>query len=227
VTAAIELRQVSVRHNGSKPVVQDVSLTLKEGERVALLGLNGSGKTSLLLAAAGLIPHEGDILIRGEKLIARNAATLRENLGVVFAVPEDQLLFPLVFEDVAFGHVRQGMTPELAKERARDTLDALGALALADRTPFELSHGERLRVAIAGALTTTPKVLLLDEPSSGLDPPGRRNLARVLAELSSAMWIATHDLDFARRCCDRYALLDGGVLRAQGDIEDVDSLWAE
>ena len=227
MTAAIELRHVSVRHNSAKPAVQDVSLTLEEGQRVALLGLNGSGKTSLLLAAAGLIPHEGDILIQGEKLIARNAAALRENLGVVFAVPEDQLLFPLVVEDVAFGHVRRGLAPELAKERAKDTLDALGALALADRPPYELSHGERLRVAIAGALTTMPNVLLLDEPSSGLDPPGRRNLARVLAELSSAMWIATHDLDFARRCCDRYALLDGGVLRAQGDIEHVDSLWAE
>jgi len=223
----MELRHVSVRHNGAKPAVQDVSLTLEQGQRVALLGLNGSGKTSLLLAAAGLIPHEGDILIHGEKLIARNAAALRENVGVVFAVPEDQLLFPLVVEDVAFGHVRRGQSPELAKERAKDTLDALGALALADRAPYELSHGERLRVAIAGALTTMPNVLLLDEPSSGLDPPGRRNLARVLAELSSAMWIATHDLDFARRCCDRYALLDGGLLRAQGDIEDVDSLWTE
>lgn len=220
MTAALELRHVSVRHPGGSLALRDVSLRLEAGQRVALLGLNGSGKTSLLLAAAGLIPCEGEVFVRGERLDERSAQALREHLGVVFAVAEDQLLFPLVVEDVAFGHMRRGMEPERAKQRARDTLDALGAGTLADRSPHELSHGERLRVAIAGAITTRPDVLLLDEPSSGLDPPGRDNLAKLLAELPSAMWIATHDLGFARGCCERFVLLERGEVRAQGAMAE-------
>jgi cobalt/nickel transport system ATP-binding protein len=187
---------------------------------VALLGLNGSGKTSLLLAVAGLIPHEGEILVLGERLLPGNAETLREQMGVVFAVPEDQLLFPRVVEDVAFGHVQRGMKPREAKRQAESTLESLGSHALAERSPHELSHGERLRVAIAGAITTRPAVLLMDEPSSGLDPPGRDTLAKVLCDLASSTWIATHDLPFARACCDRFVLLERGRVRLEGAMSE-------
>lgn len=219
MTPALELRDVSVRHPGGAVAVQDVTLCLQAGQRVALLGLNGSGKTSLLLAAAGLIPHEGEILVRGERLHERNADQLREQLGVVFAVPEDQLLFPVVVEDVAFGHLRRGVAPERATTMAEATLDALGAGPLGRRSPHELSHGERLRVAIAGAITTQPSLLLMDEPSSGLDPPGRDKLASLLCELPSAMWIATHDLAFAGACCERFVLLERGRVAAEGPME--------
>lgn len=227
MTSALELRSVSVRHADGTLALRKASLTLFPGERVALVGLNGSGKTSLLLAAAGLIPHEGDILVCGQRLHPRNAADLRENLGIVFAVPEDQLLLPVVREDVAFGLIRRGLPPKEAKQRALATLDALGASALADRAPHELSHGERLRVAIAGAITTEPNVLLLDEPSSGLDPPGRRTLATLLLGLPSAICLATHDLSFARQCCDRYVFLEAGEVRSQGEIGLVESIWGE
>ena len=213
----LELRHVSVPV-GERYALRDVSMSIAEGERVALLGLNGSGKTSLLLAIAGLVPHEGEVFVGGQRLTPRNASEVRERIGFVFAVPEDQLLFPRVDEDVAFGHVRRGVKAARALELASKTLGSLGAGFLADRATYELSHGERLRVALAGALTTKPELLLLDEPSSGLDPPGQDALAALLSTLPSAALIATHDIAFAKACCRRFVLLAGGALREDSDI---------
>lgn len=213
----LELRSLSVTI-GERLAVSGVSLSIAAGERVALVGLNGSGKTTLLLAVAGLIPHEGEVWLGSERLDSRNAPALRERIGFVFAVPEDQLLFPRVVEDVAFGHLRRGLDANRARELASKTLDMLGAGALAERSTYELSHGERLRVALAGALTTGPDLLLLDEPSAGLDPPGQDAFALTLSRLPSAALIATHDIEFAKACCHRYVLVDGGSVRGEGGI---------
>lgn len=208
------------------PAVENVSLSLAPGERVALLGLNGSGKTTLLHAAAGLLPFQGTIHLGGVQLGRRTLQQVRAGLGVVFNVPEDQLLFPRVNDDVAFGLIRRGETPQQAATRAGEQLAALEASHLADKTVHQLSHGEKQRVALAGALVATPSLLLLDEPSSGLDPPGRRMLARLLAGVEAALLVATHDLEFAARFCQRFVLLDHGrIVLEGGDLGEVARRW--
>jgi cobalt/nickel transport system ATP-binding protein len=226
VTAYIELVDVSVRV-GATDALRSVSLTVRVGERVALLGLNGSGKTSLLLALAGLVPHAGRITIGGQLLDERSAKRLRLTMGFVFAVPEDQLLFPEVLDDVVFGLVQRGVGRDEARQRALATLSQLAAEALAHRATHELSHGERLRVALAGAVATHPDLLLLDEPSAGLDPPARRQLAELLDGLRSTQLIATHDVPFARRSCQRFVQLESGRVVAEGTMDELPRDWWE
>jgi cobalt/nickel transport system ATP-binding protein len=197
---------------GRPPTLDGVALSLAAGERVALVGLNGSGKTTLLMALVGLVPHRGEIRICGERLSRRSAPRLRRQVGFLFNVPEDQLLLPTVIEDVALGLVRDGAAPPAAAERALATLARLGVAHLAAEPVHHLSHGQKLRVALAGALVAEPPLLLLDEPTAGLDPPGRGALSELLAGLDAAQLIATHDLELAERLCSRVLLLEGGTL---------------
>jgi cobalt/nickel transport system ATP-binding protein len=207
-------------------VIARVSFSVAAGERVALIGLNGSGKTTLLLTAVGLVPYEGEIRVAGIPVSRRTVAQVRERIGFLFNVPEDQLLFPKVIEDAAFGLVRRGMAARQAFEKARQILDVLGAASLAETPLHHLSHGQKQRVALAGALATDPSLLLLDEPSAGLDPPGKRALARLLSGLGAAMLVATHDLDFAARLCTRFVMLaDGTVVLDGADLLPVLDRW--
>jgi energy-coupling factor transporter ATP-binding protein EcfA2 len=181
--------------------LRGVSLRVGEGERVALLGLNGSGKTTLLCAAAGLVPFVGRIEVGGVALSSATVRAVRDRLGFLFGVPDDQILFPNVLDDVAFSLERRGVPRETARARAMTALSALGVGALAPQSPHALSQGQRQRVALAGALVAQPPVLLLDEPSASLDPLGQEALAELLAAQNAALLIATHDLAFARRVC--------------------------
>jgi cobalt/nickel transport system ATP-binding protein len=223
----LSLRDVSVRHEPDMPpAISGVSFSVDEGERVALVGLNGSGKTTLLLAIAGLVEHQGEICVCGEMLSRRSASSIRKKIGFLFNVPEDQLLFPRVVEDVAFGLIRSGTGGEEARQRAREMLDRLGIESLHPLPLHHLSHGQKQRVALAGALITRPPLLLLDEPSAGLDPPGRLELARILEAEGSAQVIATHDLDFAERVSTRTIFLhDGTIDRGASTIPHVRNRW--
>lgn len=215
--AALEFIDVTVRWQREQPpALAGVSFTLGAGERCALVGRNGSGKTSLLLAAVGVAPFSGVVRLGGEQLGPANAARLRRRVGFLGNVPEDQLLFPDAREDVALALVQQGEARPAALARAAALLAALGAAEAIGRPLAQLSHGIKQRVALAGALIGAPGLLLLDEPSAGLDPPGRVELARMLACLPAAMLIATHDLDFAARVCGRFLLLDAGNLVYDG-----------
>jgi cobalt/nickel transport system ATP-binding protein len=217
----LELRRVGVRYEPDEPpVIEDVTFQVAAGERVALVGLNGSGKTTLLMAAVGLVPCRGEIVVDGIPLERRTAARIRDRVGFLFNVPEDQLLFPRVADDVAFGLLRRGASPEEARNGALLSLESLGIGDLAESPVHHLSHGQKQRVALAGALATRPSILLLDEPSAGLDPPGKRALARLLSAGDAAMVIATHDLEFARRLCSRYLVLHEGRITLDGtDID--------
>ena len=199
-------------------VLAGLSLSVAAGERVALVGLNGSGKTTLLMTAVGLIPHQGEIVVAGTLVLPTTLTKVREQVGFLFNVPEDQLLFPKVIEDVAFGLLRQGMSVSAATARANQTLALLGVAHLSESPLHHLSHGEKQRVALAGAIVVDPPLLLLDEPSANLDPPGKRVLSSLLADLDAAVLIATHDLDFAASLCTRFVLLEEG--RASLDRAD-------
>lgn len=219
----LRLSDVSAKYPASRePALHGCTFTIAAGERVALLGLNGSGKTTLLLAVAGLVRTTGEIVVDGVSLGPSTLREVRNRIGMLFSTPEDQILFPRVLDDVAYGLVRRGMPPEQAAECARRALRMLDAEGLADKEPYLLSHGQRLRVALAGVLAAQPALMLLDEATAALDPPGRRALSGILRETPAAFLFATHDLDSARRACDRFLVLEGGRLVADtSSIDDV------
>ncbi len=228
MTTTLICEDVTARHEpGMDPTLRNISFSVDEGERVALVGLNGSGKTTLLLSIAGLVNHEGVISVCGERLTRKSAAGIRARIGFLFNVPEDQLLFPKVIEDVAFGLARSGASREEAAERAGAMLEKMGIAGLCYLPLHHLSHGQKQRVALAGAFVSNPPLLLLDEPSSGLDPPGRLELAKILRSNRSAQLIATHDLEFASRVCSRTILLENGTIAGGASSPaEIEKRWA-
>lgn len=208
---ALTCRTVTVRyeHHGTA-ILDEVSFEIAAGERVALVGLNGSGKTTLLMAVVGLVPHQGSIEVCGTRVSAVTLPKVRDQVGFLFNVPEDQLLFPRVTDDVAFALLRRGIPAAQATLKALVVLKSLELAHLAEHSLHHLSHGQKQRVALAGALVAEPPLLLLDEPSAGLDPPAKRSLADLLRQQPAAMLVATHDLAFAQRFCDRFIMLSGG-----------------
>lgn len=197
---------------GSVAALRGVSLKIAQGERVALMGLNGSGKTTLLSAAAGLLRFTGKVQVCGLALSRATERAVRDKLGFLFGVPDHQILFPNVLDDVAFSLERRGVQRACARERAAVILATLGIGALAQCSPHHLSQGQRQRVALAGALLSEPPLLLLDEPSASLDPVGKEELAALLDQQAASMLIATHDLAFAVRVCHRFVILDRGAV---------------
>lgn len=226
---ALEFRDVTLQYpHASSSALTNVSFVVGPGERVALLGLNGSGKTSLLLSAVGLTPSRGNIAVAGTTLSKKTLHPIRDRIGFVFGVPEDQLLVPTVLEDVAFGLDRRGHDKCAMIERAHAALERVGLAGFETRALQSLSHGEKQRVAIAGAVVAQPPLLLLDEPTAGLDPPGKRALARMLAELGAAMLVATHDLEIAKRLCSRFIVLAKGRVAYDGpDLDVATKPWQE
>jgi cobalt/nickel transport system ATP-binding protein len=220
------LENVAAGYSTQTPILRDITLSLAPGERVALLGLNGCGKTTLLYTIAGLLPHTGRIEVSGLELNKHNAKAARERIGFLFSIPEDQLFFPRVMDDTAFTLQRRGTAPAQAHARAQGMLEKLGVGFAGDLSPFHLSHGQRQRVALAGVLVGAPALLLLDEPTAALDPPGKRSLATLLASLDAAQLIATHDLDFARRTCARFVIMDKGRVVYDGaEVEWAERFW--
>lgn len=214
MNAALEFKSVSIRYpRRQTDTISNISFTIYPGEKAALLGLNGSGKTSLLLAAVGLIPFSGSIIVDGIPLEERNFQKVRERTGFLFNIPEDQILFPRVLDDVSYGLIRKGVAPLEAREKALSVLEMLGIDETAELSPYQLSHGQRQRIALADALVTNPSLLLLDEPSSALDPPGRLSLAEILQKIDSSILLATHDIEFASRICSRFLVIKDREIR--------------
>jgi energy-coupling factor transporter ATP-binding protein EcfA2 len=219
----LEFKSVTIRYPGnSKNTISNVSFHVHHDERVALFGLNGSGKTTLLLAAVGLVPFTGSIFIDGIPVEKKNLQEARDRTGFLFNIPEDQILFPRVLDDIAYGLIRKGKPSKAAHEKAMSMLASLGASDIADCSPFQLSHGQRQRIALAGALVTNPVVMLLDEPSSALDPPGKMSLANLLRSVESSIVIATHDVEFASSTCSRFLVLCENELREFHDYRDAE-----
>jgi cobalt/nickel transport system ATP-binding protein len=214
----LEARDLYYGYPDGSPALNGLSLTLERGEKLALVGANGSGKSTLLALLAGcFLPDRGDILLSGQT-VGSALERLRKAVGLIFQDPDDQLFMPRVLEDVAFGLVSHGMDVVEAHERARATLETLSAAHLENRLPHRLSGGEKRMVALAGILAMRPEIVVLDEPSSALDPRARKRVIEVLRALDRPMILATHDLDMALDVCGRASIVNRGRVAATGEL---------
>nr|WP_204262086.1 ABC transporter ATP-binding protein [Blastococcus saxobsidens] len=199
-----------------------VDLRIEQGERVALLGPNGAGKTTLVLHLNGILrAGRGRVTVAGLPVEKRSLQEVRRRVGIVFQDPDDQLFMPTVGEDVAFGPRNLGLPEDEVTARVAEALAQVRMADAIDRAPHHLSFGQRRRVAVATVLAMRPEIVVLDEPSSNLDPAGRRELAEVLAELPVTLLMVTHDLPYAAQLCPRSVILDGGVVVADGPTSEV------
>ncbi len=220
---ALRVAKLSHRFADGRKALDDVSFEVAAGERVALVGPNGAGKTTLFLRLCGVLPGQaGQVLVQGMDAADPTARRkLPRTIGVVFQNPDDQLFSATVLEDVAFGPLNLGQSPDEAVANARESLRMLGLEGCEDRSPHRLSGGEKRRAALAGVLAMKPSILLLDEPSMFLDPRGRRELIRTILGLSTTLLLATHDLEMVLDTCPRTIVLDGGRIAADGGTREL------
>jgi len=221
MTPIIEVRDLHFQYADGVKALDGVSFSLNAGESVALFGANGSGKTTFALQLNGILRGQGDITVCGLPLTKDNLAEVRSKIGMVFQDSDEQLFMPTVLEDVAFGPLNQGLQPEEAAERARAALAQVGMEHALARAPYHLSAGEKRKVALAGVLAMQPEILVLDEPTTFLDPPAQRNLLHLLRELPQAKIIVTHNAMFAAGIAQRAVFFERGKLVADGPIEDI------
>lgn len=217
------MEALGLRHSypDGTEALRGVNLRLCPHENLFIFGPNGSGKTSLLLRLCGLLEGPGEILLDGQPVSPKAIHTLRRRVGVVFQDADDQLFMPTVIEDVTYGLLNQGKTIEQATVLAEEALRQVNALELREKAPYHLSGGEKRRVALAGVLAMQPEILILDEPTTSLDPPGQRELLRILAGLDQAKIVTTHDTHFAQALGGRALFLDHGLVAGEGTVRDV------
>ncbi len=221
-TPVLEVRRLAHAYPDGHQSLFGVDLRIERGERVALLGPNGAGKTTLVLHLNGILEAgAGEVVVSGRTVSRHTAREVRRRVGIVFQDPDDQLFMPTVREDVAFGPRNLGLRGAELDARVRRALELVGMLDARDRAPNHLSFGQKRRVAVATVLAMEPDLLVLDEPTSNLDPAARRELADVLDGLDTTILMVTHDLPYALELCERAAVLDGGVVVADGPTAEV------
>jgi cobalt/nickel transport system ATP-binding protein len=220
--ASLDVRGLAYAYPDGHQALFGIDLRIEAGERVALLGPNGAGKTTLVLHLNGiLLGGAGSVAVGGLPVVKQNFAEVRRRVGIVFQDPDDQLFMPTVAEDVAFGPANLGLRGAELAGRVDEALAAVGMADYRDRAPHHLSFGQRRRVAVATVLAMRPEILVLDEPSSNLDPASRRELAGILRGLDVTLLMVTHDLPYALELCPRSVILDEGVIVADGATAEV------
>ena len=221
-TPVLDVRGLAFGYPDGHQALYGVDLHVHRGERVALLGPNGAGKTTLVLHLNGiLVPGAGSVAVSGLPVTKENLREVRRRVGIVFQDPDDQLFMGTVRQDVGFGPANLGLTGAALDERVQRALEQVGMAEYADRPPHHLSFGQRRRVAVATVLAMEPEILVLDEPSSNLDPASRRELADILRSLDVTVLMVTHDLPYAFELCPRSVVLSDGVIVADGSTYDV------
>ena len=226
MNAAIEVNTLKYRYHDGTEALRGVSFTVAAGDCVALLGPNGSGKSTVLLHLNGILPDkpaaDGAVVrIFGQPVTAENLESVRRQVGLLFQDPDDQLFCPTVQEDVAFGPQQLGLSePELGR-RVEKALREAGLADYGRRATHHLSHGEKRRVCLAGVLACAPAILALDEPTSDLDPRGRREFKALLRQVPATKLIATHDLELVVELCSRAIVLDHGQVAAEGPVTEL------
>ncbi|MEQ1787954.1 MAG: ABC transporter ATP-binding protein [Acidimicrobiales bacterium] len=221
-SGALSVRGLAYAYPSGRQALYGIDLEIAPRERVAVLGPNGAGKTTFVLHLNGVLTAgAGEIEVGGLRVEKANLREIRRRVGVVFEDPDDQLFMPTVADDVAFGPANLGFTGAELEASVVDALERVGMAHHRDRAPHQLSAGERRRVALATVLAMDPQVLVLDEPSSHLDPRARRELADVLRSLPLTLVMVTHDLPYAFELCDRAVILDDGQIVADGPTAEV------
>ncbi len=213
---ALEVIDLNYTYPDGTPALKNISLTVYQGESLAIIGPNGAGKSTLLLHLNGLLKGEGEVRILGEKISKENLKLIRSRVGIVFQDPNDQLFMPTVFDDLAFGLLNAGYTKEEVKKRIEAVLTELGLAGYESKPPFRLSLGEMKRVSLASVMVLRPEVLVLDEPTASLDPGTKGVFIELLNKIKATKIISTHDLDLVRWLCSRVILLDKGRIIVEG-----------
>jgi cobalt/nickel transport system ATP-binding protein len=222
MNTALEISDLTFSYPDGRQVLNCVNLQIDKGERVALLGPNGAGKTTLVMHLNGiLLSDQGIVKVAGIKVDKENLFEVRKRVGLVFQDPDDQLFMTTVRDDVAFGPSNIGIQGEELNKVVDYALDQVKMKEFADRPPHHLSFGQRRRVAVATVLAMKPDILVLDEPSSNLDPASRRELAEILLNLDVTIFMVTHDLPYALEICPRAAILNNGKIVADGNTRDL------
>ena len=210
------VENLSFSYPDGRSALRDVSLQIEDCEKVALVGPNGAGKSTLMLHLNGILNGEGHVEVGGMPVTGPNLPVIRAKVGLVFQNPDDQLFSPTVFEDVAFGPLHMGLPKDEVLQRVARALQRGGMSDYADRLSHHLSVGEKKRVAIATVLSMDPEILILDEPSAGLDPRARRALINQLRELPITMLVSTHDMRLVSELFPRMVIMDEGRIVADG-----------
>jgi len=218
----VEVHDLKHTYPDGTAAVRGISFRIHHGEAVAVVGANGAGKSTLLLHLNGyLTPQSGTVRIGDFPLTKETVKDIRRTVGMIFQDPDDQLFMPSVYEDVAFGPLNLGLPPEEIEQRVQQALQRTGVEHLRDRPPYKLSGGEKRAVAIATVLAMSPDILVMDEPTSNLDPLSRRTLIELLAGFHHTKIIATHDLDMVIDLCERTIVIHQGTVMADGPTADI------
>jgi cobalt/nickel transport system ATP-binding protein len=217
----IEVRDLHFQYEDGTRALDGIDFTLYAGESVALLGANGSGKTTFVLQLNGVLRGQGSITVCGLPLTKENVPQIRSKIGMVFQDSDEQLFMPTVLDDVAFGPLNRGIPEEEALAKAKLALEQADLAHVWNKAPYHLSAGEKRRVALAGVLAMEPEILILDEPTTFLDPPAERNLLQLLRDLPQAKLIVTHNVRLAASLASRAVFFEKGKLVASGPVDEI------
>lgn len=215
----VEVNGLRFAYHDGREVLHNLDLCICQGEKVALVGPNGAGKSTLMLHLNGIfgaIDGDGSVCVMGQALNKDNLAEIRAQVGLVFQDPDDQLFSPTVFEDVAFGPLHMGLPEDQVRRQVAWALEQVGMSDFVGRVSHHLSIGEKKRVSIATVLSMTPEILVLDEPSAGLDPRARRSLINLLREMPQTILVSTHDMRLVSELFPRMVVMDEGWIVADG-----------
>ena len=218
----LKINNLSYTYPDGHKALKGIDFSINQGESIAILGPNGAGKTTLILHLNGILGElKGEIKVDGLEYSSENIGKIRKTVGVVFQDPDDQLFMPTVIEDVMFGPKNFGYSNEESETNAVEALKMVGMENFQDRAPHHLSFGQKRKVAIATVLASKPKLLVLDEPASNLDPASRRDLIDILIKLDISIILVTHDLPMALEICERSLVLNEGTIKEDSLTKDI------
>ena len=213
--------KIENRDGKNRPLIDDLSFRIEDGESVGLIGANGAGKSTIMKLLAGLLTGQGEILVDGLEMRKENLPAIRKKIGFVLQNSEAQMFMPTVYEDMMFGPLNYMEKREDAESRVDGILEALGLVDLKYRYNHKISGGEKRMAAIATILAMNPDTILMDEPTSALDPFNRRTVIRTICGLSQTKIITSHDLDMIMDTCNRVILLSKGCIAADGPVQEI------
>lgn len=217
----VEIKNLNFVYPDGKKALYDIDMAIYKGESVGIIGPNGAGKTTLLLHLNGVLRGKGTVKVLGMEVNDGNLRQIRSKVGLVFQDPDDQLFCPTVFDDVAFGPLNLRLPEDVVRSRVKEALQEVGLSGFERRSPHHLSFGEKKRISLATVLSMHPEVLVLDEPTSNLDPRARREQINLLKEIRITKIIAGHDLEMIFGLCGRIIILCGGRIVADGQTKEI------